>query len=78
MTKLFIDDERRPPNADWLVVRNFEDAATLMTQYRDTLTDVSFDNDLGLHVERRDALKFPVNNAIAVTHINIHSQPLNF
>jgi hypothetical protein len=74
MVKLFIDDERQPPNAGWLVARNFENAVAIMTQYRDTLTDVSFDNDLGLRLEGRDALKFLVDNAIAVTHINIHSQ----
>ncbi len=44
--KIFLDDERDPPDDGWLVVRNVQDACAAVEQ-RGFPLHVSFDNDLG-------------------------------
>lgn len=44
--KLFIDDERDPPDESWTVVRTVEEAKTILVSW-DLPTEMSLDHDLG-------------------------------
>ncbi len=48
--KIFIDDERMPPNADWVVVRDLDQLKEVLEQAKisgDKIETISFDHDLG-------------------------------
>lgn len=49
MVKIFIDDERFPPDdgSDWKIVRNMKEFKALFAELSDPPEFVSFDHDLG-------------------------------
>ena len=55
--KLFIDDERFPPNdgAKWTIVRTVEEATRYMEDHG-CPSFISFDHDLGEHAQGGDAI----------------------
>jgi len=46
--KLYLDDLRNPPDASWTLARNIREAMRLCQFYKDTITHMSLDHDLGL------------------------------
>lgn len=49
--KLWLDDIRPPPDADWVVARNDREFRTLFLALDEPWKRISFDNDLGLGSE---------------------------
>jgi len=52
--KLWIDDNREPPDGDWIVVRTYEDAIEALRL--GTISSISFDHDLGTEKDGHDVL----------------------
>jgi len=47
MSKLFLDDERMPPDYDWIVVRSFDEGVGWLLDHPEGPNFISFDHDLG-------------------------------
>jgi len=58
--KLFIDDERTPPNNTWTVVRSYEEAIKKIKE-KGSPDFISFDHDLGLGKTGDDFAKWLID-----------------
>ncbi len=62
MLKIYLDDIRTPPDSSWLVVRSVEDFKERILSASVSITELSFDHDLGDKVpDGYDAAKWFVD-----------------
>lgn len=57
MYKLFLDDERMPPDGEWTIVRSYDEAVAIITHHG-IPSYMSFDHDLGSDKTGMDVAKW--------------------
>lgn len=45
--RIYLDDIREPKTSGWTIVRTANEAINLIKKYRNEITEISFDHDLG-------------------------------
>lgn len=45
--KIYLDDIRNPKTSGWTIIRTASEAIKALQKYRDKITEISFDHDLG-------------------------------
>lgn len=74
--KVWLDDERSPPNDAWIHVKNYQDCIQLLKTNR--VQEISLDHDLGQNLSGYDVAKFielqAANNVKPPNKIHCHSQ----
>ena len=58
---LFLDDERQPPQGEWVIVRSYDEAVRYVTQHG-MPTKISFDHDLGEAKSGQDFARWLVDH----------------
>lgn len=76
--KLFIDDLRKPPDDEWIVVRSFQQAILYFNTFKCPQI-ISFDHDLGQGKTGYDIVKWLCDHDVKTSYmntellINVHS-----
>lgn len=74
--KIWLDDERPPPDQSWIHVTNYYDCIHLLNNQN--VTEISLDHDLGQNKSGYDVAKFieenANNNVPPPNKISVHSQ----
>ena len=55
--KLFVDDLRDPWNTTWDTARSYPEAVACIQKYKNEITHLSLDNDLGTQKEGKDIIQ---------------------
>ncbi len=72
MTRLWIDDIRRPPSKHWNVVKSYDEFVTYIN-LSGVPDIISFDHDLGEGKTGMDCAKYLIKKELAIKDFRVHS-----